>query len=235
MRRDKRILRKVTEYCGNIEQSILSFGKEEEKFLNDSAFNKSCAFCIFQIGEAIKSLSFGLANSHRDVQWGEMIGLGNEVMYNWEGTDLSKLWAAINEQIPMLKVQCERILAEEEAEEAQTAPQTTVHKIYSISELKAIVAPVAERYGVKKILLFGSVARGDCDEDSDYDLCIEWEKKHDMTEFSGFRIDLCEAVGRDVDIVGANSIDPELSDIVQSEGIIIFEAEQTHLCKQRPK
>jgi len=226
MRKDKRFLRKITEYCGDIERSIEVFGKDKEKFLNDGAYCRSCAFCIFQIGEAIKSLSFGLANNHRDVQWGEMIGLCDEVMNNWERADLSKLWAVINEQVPMLKTQCERILEEEEAEEACTAPQAAVHKIYSIGELKAIVAPVAEKYGVNKIVLFGSVARGDCDEDSDYDFCIEWRKKHGLSELSGFRIDLCEAVGRDVDVVEVNSFDSEMSGIVRSEGVIIFEVER---------
>jgi predicted nucleotidyltransferase len=47
------------------------------------------------------------------------------------------------------------------------------HKRLSVEELRTIVAPVAHKYGVDKIYLFGSVARGDYDDDSDYDFCIE--------------------------------------------------------------
>ena len=39
----------------------------------------------------------------------------------------------------------------------------------SVSEISDIVAPIAEKYGVKKVFLFGSRARGDYREDSDYD------------------------------------------------------------------
>jgi len=40
---------------------------------------------------------------------------------------------------------------------------TGVQKRYSVEELKAMVAPAAERYGVETVYLFGSAARGDSD------------------------------------------------------------------------
>lgn len=41
--------------------------------------------------------------------------------------------------------------------------------------LPGIVAPIAERHGVRRIWLFGSRARGDHRRDSDYDFCILME------------------------------------------------------------
>ena len=46
-------------------------------------------------------------------------------------------------------------------------------KIYTIEELKAIIIPIAKKYGIQKVYLFGSIARGDGDENSDIDLRIE--------------------------------------------------------------
>ena len=46
-------------------------------------------------------------------------------------------------------------------------------KIYTIEELKAIIIPIAKKYGIQKVYLFGSIARGDGDENSDIDLSIE--------------------------------------------------------------
>ena len=39
--------------------------------------------------------------------------------------------------------------------------------IYSICEIQQRIAPVAKRYGVKAVFLFGSYARGKAREDSD--------------------------------------------------------------------
>ncbi|MCL2031681.1 MAG: nucleotidyltransferase domain-containing protein [Methanomassiliicoccaceae archaeon] len=96
-------------------------------------------------------------------------------------------------------------------------------KIYSISELKEVVAPVAEQYGVAKVYLFGSVARGDHDENSDYDFCIESGKIRGLIALSGFFQDLCYAVGREIDLVDIKALDPGFLKVVMSEGIIVYE------------
>lgn len=41
-----------------------------------------------------------------------------------------------------------------------------------ISQLQAVVAPLASQYGVERMYLFGSRARGDHRPDSDYDFLI---------------------------------------------------------------
>ena len=46
-------------------------------------------------------------------------------------------------------------------------------KIYTLDELKSIIAPIALRYSVDRVYLFGSYARGDADAGSDVDLCID--------------------------------------------------------------
>ena len=47
------------------------------------------------------------------------------------------------------------------------------NRVYTLEEIAAIIAPIAARYGVDKIYIFGSYARGEADESSDIDLCIE--------------------------------------------------------------
>ena len=46
-------------------------------------------------------------------------------------------------------------------------------KRYSIEELKKIIVPIAVKYHISKVYLFGSFARGDYNELSDIDLRIE--------------------------------------------------------------
>ena len=45
-------------------------------------------------------------------------------------------------------------------------------KVYSIDELAERIAPIAREFGVERIYLFGSYARGDYDDASDIDIMI---------------------------------------------------------------
>ena len=45
-------------------------------------------------------------------------------------------------------------------------------QVYSIDEIRKIVAPIAKQHGVDKVFLFGSYARGAAEEDSDVDVMI---------------------------------------------------------------
>ena len=92
----------------------------------------------------------------------------------------------------------------------------------SVGELASIVRPVAEKYGVDKVYLFGSSARGDYDEDSDYDFCIERGKIDCILVLSEFFKDLHDAVGHEIDMVTTKSVDPEFLNRIMKEGVVIY-------------
>ena len=46
-------------------------------------------------------------------------------------------------------------------------------KIYTLSELQTLLAPVFVRYGVRRAVLFGSYAKGQATEQSDVDLLVD--------------------------------------------------------------
>jgi len=96
-------------------------------------------------------------------------------------------------------------------------------EVYSIDELRAIVTPVAEKYGVAEVYLFGSVAMGDYNENSDYDFYIELDEAWDLFRLSGFFQDLHEAVGHEIDLLDSMSVDPDFLKTIRSEGAVIFE------------
>jgi predicted nucleotidyltransferase len=45
--------------------------------------------------------------------------------------------------------------------------------VYTIDEIKERIRPVAEKYNLPAVYLFGSYARGEADESSDIDLMID--------------------------------------------------------------
>jgi hypothetical protein len=99
---------------------------------------------------------------------------------------------------------------------------SATRKRHTIEELKRIVKPVAEKYGVEKIYLFGSVARGNDKWDSDYDFCIEKGKIRGLIKLSGFFQDLRDAVGYEIDLVTTRSLEPEFLNTVMTEGVVVY-------------
>jgi len=98
-----------------------------------------------------------------------------------------------------------------------------VHKRLSIEELKSIVKPIAEEYGVSKVYLFGSAARGDYNKNSDYDFCIEPGKIRDLFELSGFFQDLRDAIKHEIDLVDTEAISNEFLKTIMKEGVALYE------------
>ena len=46
-------------------------------------------------------------------------------------------------------------------------------KIYTLEELRAIVKPIAEKYRIPTVYVYGSYARGEANTDSDVDLLVD--------------------------------------------------------------
>ena len=73
----------------------------------------------------------------------------------------------------------------------------------TIDQIKAAVAPICERYGVKRMTLFGSYARGEADEQSDVDLMVDKGNSDKLKGFSffGFYGDIERALGVKTDLL----------------------------------
>ncbi len=57
---------------------------------------------------------------------------------------------------------------------------------YTFEELCQIVGDIAARYGMIRVYLFGSRARGDNSEGSDYDFCVLTPDDYGLFEVGGF-------------------------------------------------
>jgi len=76
--------------------------------------------------------------------------------------------------------------------------------------------------GVVRAGLFGSFARGDATADSDIDFLVEFEEGRTLLDLSGLRLDLREALGRDVDVATPASLHPKLRDRILREVVRIL-------------
>lgn len=80
------------------------------------------------------------------------------------------------------------------------------NEVYSIEQIKNIIAPIAKQHGVQRVFLFGSYAKGIATSTSDIDLCIDSSNLNSLFALGGFYADLEEALNKSVDMVTENSL-----------------------------
>jgi len=98
-----------------------------------------------------------------------------------------------------------------------------MERSYTIDEIKSISIPIAQKYGVKKLALFGSYARGEHTANSDIDFLIEKGKVRDLYAFFGFIHALEDDLGVSVDVLTYDSLkDSLISDAIEDE-VILYE------------
>ena len=94
---------------------------------------------------------------------------------------------------------------------------------YELQEIKDIVIPIAKTYGVSKVGVFGSYARGEANENSDVDIYIEKGKLRSLIQYFSFVNDLEHSLGCHVDVVTTNAMDKEFVENIMREGITLYE------------
>lgn len=89
-----------------------------------------------------------------------------------------------------------------------------------ISEL---IQPIAIKYGVDRVTLFGSMARGDDDQDSDYDFLISRGKMRSLLQYMSFVNELEELFNTHVDVVSESSPDEYIVEAARKDGTVVYE------------
>jgi predicted nucleotidyltransferase len=83
--------------------------------------------------------------------------------------------------------------------------------------LKAEAPALKQKYAVKSLAIFGSMARGDDHEGSDVDVLVTFEGKATFDNFMGLKLDLEELFGRKVDLGTPNTLRPEMRARVEKD------------------
>lgn len=91
----------------------------------------------------------------------------------------------------------------------------------SVETLKKTIFPVAQKYGVNGVFLFGSVARGTATENSDIDLRVNTENLSGFFALCGFYSELETALGRKIDLVTTDSLDENFLKSIASDEVQI--------------
>ena len=106
------------------------------------------------------------------------------------------------------------------------------HGIYTIEEIKRRITPVAEKYRLAAVYLFGSYARGEARADSDVDLVVDTEGAELNFPFALGALygDLADALEKEMDMVTKQSLkyNPDIVFLrnLKKERVLLYE----HIC-----
>lgn len=104
--KDIEIIKKILNYCDDVEFAISRFGDDYELFKDDKIYIYSCTMCILQIGELCKHLSEKFRKSNSEIPWGSIKAMRNIFAHNYGKLDLEDTWDTIKYDIPLLKEFC---------------------------------------------------------------------------------------------------------------------------------
>ena len=98
-----------------------------------------------------------------------------------------------------------------------------LERVYSIKEIQNLIQPIAISYGVERVSLFGSYARGEAGPGSDLDLHIDKGEIRGYFKLAGFHREVEEALSLQVDLLTTGALDEEFHSKIRDEEIVIYE------------
>lgn len=104
--KDISILKKIINYCIQIEEAMDMFKQDFNSFSNSSVFQNACCMCVLQIGELAKLLSDEFKQDNKDIPWKEWCGIRDIFAHQYSSLDLNSAWITLTKDVPVLKNCC---------------------------------------------------------------------------------------------------------------------------------
>ena len=95
-------------------------------------------------------------------------------------------------------------------------------KIKLSEESKKKIISILVKYGIKKILIFGSYARNEATPNSDLDLIVEFPEGTSLLDHIGIEFELSEALNMKIDLLSQNGISLYIKDQIMKEAVVIY-------------
>ena len=95
-------------------------------------------------------------------------------------------------------------------------------KVYTLNEIRQIAGPIASRYGIAALYLFGSYARGDATPASDLDFRVDRDGVTDLLALGGLYDDLEHGFGKKLDVMTTQMLSPAFLNRIRPEEVLIY-------------
>jgi predicted nucleotidyltransferase len=88
-----------------------------------------------------------------------------------------------------------------------------------LKEKREEILRIAARHGARNVRVFGSLARGEADAQSDIDLLVEFEPDRSLLDHAALWLELQELLGCKVDVVSEGGVKVRIRDRVLREAL----------------
>jgi len=88
-----------------------------------------------------------------------------------------------------------------------------------LDEKREEILRIASEHGAREVRVFGSVARGEDDEESDIDFLVELETGRSLMDLGGLQMELESLLGRRVDVVTVRGLKARIRERVLREAV----------------
>jgi predicted nucleotidyltransferase len=95
-------------------------------------------------------------------------------------------------------------------------------KLYTINEIKKKLSPVAKKYGVKRMYLFGSYARGEAKPSSDIDLRIDGNLGFGYIKYFAMSDDFQAKFRKPLDLTTTGALDDKFLREIEKDEVLVY-------------
>jgi len=90
-----------------------------------------------------------------------------------------------------------------------------------LKDKREAILQIAAKHGARNVRVFGSVARGEADEQSDIDFLVDMEPGRSLLDLGGLLVDLQNLLGQNVDVVTERGLKPRIRERVLHEAVAL--------------
>lgn len=95
-------------------------------------------------------------------------------------------------------------------------------RVYTLDEIRSIARPIARRYDIAALYLFGSYARGEATPHSDLDFHVDRGGMRDLLELGGLYSDLEAGFDKKLDVLTTQMLPPAFLNAIRREEVLIY-------------
>jgi uncharacterized protein len=101
---------------------------------------------------------------------------------------------------------------------ATAAPKRAV-RLAELRAHRAEINAIADRYGIRNVRVFGSVARGTATADSDLDLLVDVKPGRGYFDLAGFALDVEDLLGVFTQVATPNGLKPRIRATILADAV----------------